>query len=151
MPIAAQEVEPGTALKAAHGDKVSYTIEVSVNDPDYGTAYADLTSAEAGTTISLTATPNDGYSFAGWQVVSGGIQITDNKFIMPEENVKITAVFEKELPPYIPPITPPATMTHRAYCRAYSKVLSPAPSTSRMGRMNTPMTSAKSAEMARPR
>lgn len=47
--------------------------------------------------------------------------------------------------------TPPATMTHRAYCRAYSKVLSPAPSTSRMGRMNTPMTSAKSAEMARPR
>ena len=111
MPIAAQEVEPGTALKAAHGDKVSYTIEVSVNDPDYGTAYADLTSAEAGTTISLTATPNDGYSFAGWQVVSGGIQITDNKFIMPEENVKITAVFEKELPPYIPPITPPETPT----------------------------------------
>ena len=111
MPIAAQDVESGTALKAAHGDKVSYTIEVSVNDPDYGTAYADLTSAEAGTTISLTATPNDGYSFAGWQVVSGGIQITDNKFIMPEENVKITAVFEKELPPYIPPITTPETPT----------------------------------------
>ena len=109
MPIAAQDVESGTALKAAHGDKVSYTIEVSVNDPDYGTAYADLTSAEAGTTISLTATPNDGYSFAGWQVVSGSIQITDNKFIMPEENVKITAVFEKELPPYIPPIIPPET------------------------------------------
>ena len=106
-PISAQDVEAGTALKAAHGDVVSYTIEVSVNDPDFGTAYADLTSAEAGTTISLTATPKDGYSFAGWQVVSGNIQITNNKFVMPEENVKVIAVFEKEVPPYIPPIIPP--------------------------------------------
>lgn len=107
MPIAAENVDISTALKAAHGIAVSYDIDVSVNDPDYGSASADLTTATSGTEITLTATPNEGYEFVEWQIVTGDVQIENNKFVMPKENVEIVAVFAPTPPPYIPPDIPP--------------------------------------------
>ena len=56
------------------------------------------TSAD-GTEISLTAKPDTGYRFKEWQVVSGGVTITDGKFTMPEGNVEVKAFFEKDAPP----------------------------------------------------
>ena len=64
-----------------------------------GTASASSTSATAGTEITLTATPNDGYHFKEWQVISGGVTIKDDKFTMPDSNVEIKAIFEKDAPP----------------------------------------------------
>lgn len=59
-----------------------------------GDAMAFPFSAEAGTVISLSAEPNDGYLFMGWEVVSGDITIEDDQFIMPAGDVEIKALFE---------------------------------------------------------
>ena len=58
-----------------------------------GTATADKTTAAAGETITLIATPSSGYYFVEWKVVSGTVSIQNNKFTMPAENVEVQAVF----------------------------------------------------------
>ena len=75
----------------------TYTVTVS-NDGN-GTGTATPSTAVAGTTIILTATPNTGYHFKGWQVISGGVTIKDDKFLMPNDNVEVKAIFEKDAPP----------------------------------------------------
>lgn len=80
---------------------------VTVTTDGNGTASADLATAAAGTNISLSATPNTGYHFKEWQVVSGGVTIKDDKFTMPDGDVEIKAIFEKDAAPATP--TPTAT------------------------------------------
>ena len=73
---------------------------VKVISPDgNGTASASPDKAVAGTEITLTATPKDGYRFKEWQVMSGGVTIKDNKFLMPNDNVEVKAIFEEDAPP----------------------------------------------------
>lgn len=67
---------------------------VTVQNDGHGTASASPSSAEAGTEITLTATPSGGYVFKAWQVVSGGMSIANHKFIMPAANVTVKAIFE---------------------------------------------------------
>ena len=90
-----------TEIKALWENSVitptTYTVTVS-NDGN-GTASASHAKAAAGTEITLTATPNTGYHFKEWQVMSGGMTIKDNKFIMPDTNVEIKAIFEEDAPP----------------------------------------------------
>ena len=74
------------------------TYTVTVNNDGNGTASANPHTAAAGTMITLTATPNKGYHFKEWQVISGGVTIKDNKFTMPNDNVEVKAVFEKDAP-----------------------------------------------------
>ena len=83
------------------------TYAVTVTTDGNGTASADLATAAAGTNISLSATPNTGYHFKEWQVVSGGVTIKDDKFTMPDGDVEIKAIFEKDAAPATP--TPTAT------------------------------------------
>ena len=64
-----------------------------------GTASGSSVSATAGTEITLTATPDSGYHFKEWQVISGGVTISNNRFIMPAANVTVKAVFEQEITP----------------------------------------------------
>ncbi len=52
-----------------------------------------------GTEITLTAKPNKGYHFKEWEVISGGVTIKNNKFIMPSANVEVKAIFEEDTPP----------------------------------------------------
>lgn len=69
--------------------------DVTVDEAENGTASADVTSTYAGETVTLTATPAEGYQFTGWTVVSGDVTIgEDNTFVMPEGNVEIKANFE---------------------------------------------------------
>ena len=70
-----------------------YTVTVTTEGG--GTASASPAKAAAGTEITLTATPNKGYRFKEWQVIRGGVTIKDDKFIMPEENVDVKAIFEE--------------------------------------------------------
>ena len=90
-----------TEIKALWENSVitptTYTVTVS-NDGN-GTASASHAKAAAGTEITLTATPQIGYHFKEWQVMSGGVTIKDNKFIMPDTNVEIKAIFEEDAPP----------------------------------------------------
>ena len=75
----------------------TYTVTVS-NDGN-GTGTAAPSTAAAGTTITLTAMPNEGYHFKEWEVISGGVTIKDDKFLMPNGNVEVKAIFEEDAPP----------------------------------------------------
>ena len=83
-----------TIAKAA---PTEYTITVTTEGN--GTASASHAKAAAGTTITLTATPNEGYHLKEWEVMSGGVTIKDDKFLMPNDNVEVKAIFEKDAPP----------------------------------------------------
>ena len=72
---------------------------VTVRDDGYGTGSADPASAMAGTEITLTATPNAGYHFKEWQVMSGDVTVRDDKFTMPGSDVEVKAIFEEDAPP----------------------------------------------------
>ena len=93
-------VNRNTEIKALWENSVitptTYTVTVS-NDGN-GTGTATPSTAAAGTTITLTATPNKGYHFKEWQVISGGVTIKDDKFLMPNDNVEVRAIFEKDAP-----------------------------------------------------
>ena len=75
---------------------------ITVKTDGNGTASASPDKAVAGTEIRLTATPNTGYHFKEWQVMSGGVTIKDDKFTMPDGNVEVKAIFEKDAPPAPP-------------------------------------------------
>ena len=70
------------------------TYNVTVTDDGNGTGTASPATSEAGMEITLRTTPNTGYHFKTWQVVSGGVTITDNQFIMPAGDVTVKAIFE---------------------------------------------------------
>ena len=94
-------VSGDTEIKALWENSVitptTYTVTVS-NDGN-GTGTATPSTAATGTEITLTATPNEGYHFKEWQVISGGVTIKDDKFTMPSANVEVKAIFEKDAPP----------------------------------------------------
>ena len=79
-------------------DPVAHAITVTTEN---GTATASAETAFAGTEITLTAEANEGFRFKEWQVIKGGIEITDNKFVMPDEDVEVKAIFEA-IPEVIP-------------------------------------------------
>ena len=72
---------------------------VTVKTDGNGIAFASPLLAVAGTEITLTAMPKEGYHFKEWQVISGGVAIENNKFLIPDSNVEVNAVFEKDAPP----------------------------------------------------
>ena len=84
------------SITIANTPAVEHTVTVS-NDGN-GTGTADPSTAAAGTTIILTATPNTGYHFKEWEVISGDVTIKDDKFLMPSANVEVKAIFEKDAP-----------------------------------------------------
>lgn len=68
---------------------------IAVENDGNGTASASLVNAKAGEEITLDVKANGGYIFKAWEVVSGDVTITENKFIMPSNNVVIKATFSK--------------------------------------------------------
>lgn len=72
---------------------ITYT--VTATDDGNGTASASPASGAEGAEVTLTATPNDGYQFKEWLVISGGVTVTDDKFTIGTEDVVIEAVFEQ--------------------------------------------------------
>ncbi len=75
-------------------DGVAYNVAVSG-----GTSDKDM--AEAGETVTLTATPAVGQTFKGWTVLSGSVTLTDasaetTTFIMPAGDVSVRADYETD-------------------------------------------------------
>jgi len=110
-------VNGNTEIKALwKGSAVIPTVyTVTVSNDGNGTGTASPSAAAAGMEIILTAAPNKGYHFKQWQVISGGVTITNNKFAMPAGDVEIKAIFEKNTPTGpIGPIGPigPGTATY---------------------------------------
>lgn len=79
-------------------DPIKYNVNID-NEIIGGAVTADPISAVAGTAISLTANPNDGYEFASWNVTNAStgeaIEVSDNEFTMPEANVNVSATFRE--------------------------------------------------------
>jgi hypothetical protein len=79
---------------------------ITVTQPETGGSFTvtagngvAVTEAEAGTIITLTAAPTEGYEFTEWTVT--GVTLTDDTansatFIMPTGTVTVTAVFDEE-------------------------------------------------------
>ena len=93
-------VSGDTEIKALWENSVitPTTYTVTVGNDGNGTGTASPSTAAAGTTITLTATPKTGYHFKEWEVISGGVTIKDDKFLMPNDNVEVKAIFEKDAP-----------------------------------------------------
>ena len=80
--------------------------KVTVTSGDNGKATSSVASGAEGTTITLTATPDDGYIFKEWKVVKGGVKIADSKstettFTMGTADVEIKAVFAVKPAPQV--------------------------------------------------
>ncbi|MBQ0057922.1 MAG: hypothetical protein KBT20_09725 [Bacteroidales bacterium] len=74
---------------------VKYAVTVNPSIAN-GTVTADKSEAEAGETVTLTATPASGYKLSAWNVVdanSNNIPVTNNTFTMPESDVTVSATF----------------------------------------------------------
>lgn len=62
-----------------------------------GTVTASPTEAVAGTTITLTASPNEGYVLDAFTVMAGEnpIEVAGNTFVMPDQDVTVSATFKE--------------------------------------------------------
>ena len=72
--------------------------DITLGSVSHGTIGASATSAKSGTTINLTATPNNGYSLYSWYVFKTGdmntiVNVSGNSFVMPAFNVTVMATF----------------------------------------------------------
>ena len=83
-----ESIKLSTAFDAEPG-AVKYSI--TVVQPTNGSVAASATSATAGTTVKLTATPAEGYTLDYFTL--DGARINGDTFIMPARNVDVSAVF----------------------------------------------------------
>lgn len=74
--------------------KEKHSVIIS-SDVKNGTITATPTTAYAGENITLTATPDGGYILSDWNVTTatGNVNVTDNAFVMPDEDVTVSATF----------------------------------------------------------
>jgi formylglycine-generating enzyme required for sulfatase activity len=92
------------------------TYTITMQNDGNGTANADKQSAAQGTKVTIAAMPNNGYKFQQWEIVNGGVTLSDTytspaEFIMPARNITIKALFEA-LPPDTPNLAlDPSTIT----------------------------------------
>lgn len=98
MPASNVAIRADFTAKTVSAEKYSVTVVASGS----GTAEADVTEAEEGAEVTLTATPAAGYIFNKWTVVSGDVEFDDAManplvFEMPGEDVEIGASFVEEM------------------------------------------------------
>lgn len=77
--------------------KEKHSVIIS-SDVKNGTITATPTTAFAGETITLTATPDGGYILSDWNVTTatGNVTVNDNAFVMPDEDVTVSAIFTEK-------------------------------------------------------
>ena len=66
---------------------------VTVSSTSGGSVVSDADRVSGGTLVTLTAIPDQGYYLKEWRVLSGDVTIENGRFIMPDEDVVIQAVF----------------------------------------------------------
>lgn len=79
---------------------VKYAVNVALGIQN-GTVTTDVPEAAEGDTVTVTATPADGYRLVAIIVNNGDVAVSGNTFVMPAQEVLVTATFEEfEVPPY---------------------------------------------------
>ena len=68
---------------------------VTVLDDGNGHASANPEVGLSGTQVQLFATSNLGYHFKEWQILSGNVVITEDTFVIADQDVTIKAIFEQ--------------------------------------------------------
>ena len=97
----------------AHWRKI--TNSITLVQTTGGTISVDKQTAAKDETVTLTATPDAGYVFKAWQIIPETVMIKENNtFTMPDENVTVTATFEKEEDPE-PPVDPDPISYYNIY------------------------------------
>ena len=79
--------------------ETAQTYKITTAATTHGTVTVDQTSAKKGDTVTITATPDTGYSLKSLTAadsIGKNISITDSRFQMPASDVTINAVFEKK-------------------------------------------------------
>lgn len=79
--------------------ETAQTYKITTADTTHGTVTVDQTSAKKGDTVTITATPDTGYSLKSLTAADSSgknISITNSRFQMPASDVTINAVFEKK-------------------------------------------------------
>ena len=79
--------------------ETAQTYKITTAATTHGTVTVDQTSAKKGDTVTITATPDTGYTLKSLTATDSSgknISITDSKFQMPASDVTINAVFEKK-------------------------------------------------------
>ncbi|MBR4175250.1 MAG: hypothetical protein IKR56_07925 [Lachnospiraceae bacterium] len=88
---------------------------ISVMTEGNGNASASMRSAKAGTNITLTALPDEGWHFVKWEISPDTLEITDYSFIMPDEDVLLKAIFEADPAPEPEPEPEPEPVDNRKF------------------------------------
>ena len=92
------EQDEGEEGNPEEGGSAVYII--SVDQTEGGSVLCSVSTAEAGTAVSLTAIPDDGYKFYNWVSTAGGIFENANAdkttFTMPASDTTIIATFTKD-------------------------------------------------------
>lgn len=90
------EAEVEAMWNTASAPETPTTYTVNVASAENGSVTVDPTTAAAGTEVSITAEPAEGYE-VGTVTVTGAddttVEVTDNKFTMPESDVTVTVTF----------------------------------------------------------
>ena len=87
-------VDPFTAVTAGSTYSAPTVKLITVSVSGKGSAKASAESGKTGDKITLSATPDTGYEFDKWKVISGDVTIENDKFTVGEKHVEIQAVFE---------------------------------------------------------
>lgn len=78
-------------------DLVTYKVTI---DPsmEHGSVEADKPEAAAGEFVTLTVVPEEGYLLkeGSLKVIEGTVEVTNNNFLMPKQDVTVTAEFEQK-------------------------------------------------------
>lgn len=81
-------------FKKVNPDSGAYRVTVTTDG--HGRATATPASGKEGTQVTLSATPNTGYTFASWVIVSGkGAKVDQGKLTIGTENVTVKATFRQ--------------------------------------------------------
>jgi len=69
--------------------------KVTVQNSEHGTVTASVEEAAEGEAVTLTVVPDEGYKLAGWNIIHGGITVSDDTygFTMPDDNVTLQPIF----------------------------------------------------------
>ena len=75
------------------------TLTITIGECVGGSVWASRSKANPGEVITVKATPDTGYKFARWEVRGGSsseVTVTGSSFVMPAQDVTVTAVFETQ-------------------------------------------------------
>ncbi|MDO4798061.1 MAG: DUF6273 domain-containing protein [Coriobacteriales bacterium] len=93
-------------------EPTTYTVAVKAEPETGGKAEASAGEAEEGATVTLTATPADGYEFVNWTLTGEGATLEnadrpETKLTMGVTDVTVTASFKKKTEPEPTPVAVP--------------------------------------------